>query len=104
MISMTGTVRPTDSPRMSALLGQNLRRNFEHTLLFTGQMFVILPDIGAILVTEQPGAYRLDVVGNDQDTVDQRVARLEGTIRKQAADLGLRFAWQKMAHIPVPFR
>lgn len=43
-------------------------------------------------------------MGEDQATVDQRVVRLEIAIRKQAADLGVRFAWEKTSHIPVPFR
>lgn len=53
MIALTATVRPIESLVAFPVLGQNLRRHYEHTLLFTDQMFVIFPGIGAVLVTER---------------------------------------------------
>lgn len=104
MISMTGTARPVESQGVSAVLGQNLRRSFEHTLLFTGQMFLILPGVGTVLVTEQPRCYRFDVVGDDQATVDTHVIRLETEILRHTAGQRIRFSWEKSSPIPVPFR
>lgn len=63
MITMTAIVRPVESIRSFPQVGQNLRRHFEHTLLFTDQMFVIFPGIGAVLVTEHSTTYRFDIVG-----------------------------------------
>lgn len=104
MIALTATVRPIESLSAFPILGQNLRRHYEHTLLFTDQMFVIFPGIGAVLVTERLRKYRFDIVGNDQTTMKQRVVQLEVAVRKETGGLHVRFDWEKAAHIPVPFR
>ncbi|TFC04388.1 hypothetical protein E3O42_05175 [Cryobacterium adonitolivorans] len=104
MITMTAIVRPVESFRSFPELGQNLRRHYEHTLLFTGQMFVIFPGIGAVLVTEHANKYRFDVVGNDQATADHRVLKLEAYVLNETNGQRIRFDWAKAAHVPVPFR
>lgn len=104
MIALTATVRPIESLVAFPVLGQNLRRHYEHTLLFTDQMFVIFPGIGAVLVTERLRKYRFEIVGNDQATMDHRVLQLELAVRKETDGHSVRFEWEKAAHIPVPFR
>ncbi|WP_104081194.1 hypothetical protein [Cryobacterium sp. Y11] len=73
MITMTTIVHPVEPLRSVPVLGQNLRRHYEHTLWFTDQMFVIFTGIGAVLVMEHANKYRFDIVGNDQATADHRV-------------------------------
>ena len=104
MIAMTATVRPVESPNTLPVLGQNIRRHYEHTLLFTDQMFVIFPGIGAVLVTERPSKYRFDIIGNDQAVMDQRVGQLEADIRNQMGEQRFQFDWARASQIPVPFR
>ena len=100
MIALTATVRPVELP----VLGQDLRRHCEHTLLFTDQMFVIFPEIGAVRVTERPSKYRFDIVGTDQATVDQRVMKLEADVRMQTSGQRILFDWARASHVPVPLR
>ena len=104
MIAMTATVRPVESLNDFPSLGQNLRRHFEHTLLYTDQMFVIFPGIGAVLVTERLRMYRFDIVGADQAALDRRVIRLEAAIRRETGGPAVRFEWVRASHVPVPFR
>ncbi|ASD22480.1 MULTISPECIES: hypothetical protein [Cryobacterium] len=104
MITMTAIVRPVESLRSFPQLGQNLRRHYEHTLLFTDQMFVIFPGIGAVLVTEHSSRYRFDIVGTDQAIADHRVMKLEAYILNETGGQRIRFDWAKAAHVPVPFR
>lgn len=104
MIALTATVRPIESLIAFPLLGQNLRRHYEHTLLYTDQMFVIFPGVGAVLVTERQRKYRFDIVGIDQATMNQRVVQLEAAVRKETGGPHVRFDWERAAHIPVPFR
>lgn len=104
MIALTATLRTVDSLSGFPLLGQNLRRHYEHTLLFTDQMFVIFPGIGAVLVTERPSRYRFDIVGTDQAAMDRRVVQLEADVGKQTGGQPIRFDWAKASHVPVPFR
>jgi len=104
MITMTAIVRPVESLRSFPVLGQNLRRHYEHTLLFTDQMFIIFPGIGAVLVTEYPNKYRFDIVGNDQAIADHRIMKLEAQVLHETDGQRIRFDWEKAAHVPVPFR
>ncbi|MEC5150571.1 hypothetical protein [Cryobacterium sp. GrIS_2_6] len=104
MITMTAIVGPVESLPSFPLLGQNLRRHYEHTLLFTDQMFVIFPGIGAVLVTEHTNTYRFDIVENDQATADHRIMKLEAHVLNESGGQRIRFDWAKAAHVPVPFR
>lgn len=104
MIAMTATVRPVDSHRVRPVLAHNLRRDHEHTLLFSDQMLVVVPEVGVVLVTEEPTTLRFDIVGNDQATVDYRMARLESCIRNHAGGQPIRVDWTAATQIPVPFR
>lgn len=104
MIAMAATVRPLESLNAFPALGQNLRRHYEHTLLFTDQMFVIFPGVGAVLVTERLRKYRFDIVGTDSASMAQRVVRLEADIRKESGGQQVGFEWARAASIPVPFR
>ncbi|WP_130179206.1 hypothetical protein [Cryobacterium sp. SO1] len=104
MITMTAIVRPVEALRSFPVLGQNLRRHYEHTLLFTDQMFVIFPGIGAVLVTEHANKYRFDIVGHDQAIADHRVMKLEAHILHETGGQRIRFDWAKAARVPVPFR
>ncbi|WP_104125759.1 hypothetical protein [Cryobacterium sp. Y57] len=104
MITMTALVRPIESLCSFPVLGQNLRRHYEHTLLFTDQMFVIFPGLGAVLVTEHANYYRFDIVGNDQAIADHRVMKLEAYVLNETGGHRIRFDWAQAAHVPVPFR
>lgn len=104
MIALTATVRPIESLSAFPVLGQNLRRHYEHTLLFTDQMFVIFPGIGTVLVTERLRKYRFELVGNSQAAMEQRVIQLEAQVRKETGGQHVRFEWERASHIPVPFR
>jgi len=104
MITMTAIVRPVEPLRSFPVLGQNLRRHYEHTLLFTDQMFVIFPGIGAVLVTEHANTYRFDVVGNDQAIADHRIMKLEAYVLNETGGQRIRFDWAKAARVPLPFR
>jgi len=103
MITMTATVRAVESLGSSPVLGNNLRQHYEHTPLFTGQMFVVLPGIGAVVVTEKPHSYRFDIVGNDQRTIDHRVILLESAVRAHVAGLPVRFRWEQALQAAIPF-
>ena len=76
MITLTAIVHSVESLRSFPLLGQNLRRHYEHTSFFTDQMFVIFPGIGAVLVTEHANRHLFDIVRNDQANADHRVMKL----------------------------
>ncbi|WP_156109916.1 hypothetical protein [Cryobacterium sp. MLB-32] len=104
MITMTAILRPVDLLRSSPVLGQNPRRHYEHTRLFTGQMFVVIPGLGAVLVTEKRHSYLFDIVGDDQAAVDRRVATLEAVVREKTNGEKVRFLLEKASQIPVPFR
>ncbi|MGY4856338.1 hypothetical protein [Cryobacterium sp. AP23] len=104
MIAMTATMRPLESLNAFPALGQNLRRHYEHTLLFTDQMFVIFPGVGVVLVTERLRKYRFDIVGTDPATMAHRVARLEADVRKECGGQQVGFEWARAASVPVPFR
>ena len=101
---MTATVRPLESLNAFPALGQNLRRHYEHTLLFTDQMFVIFPGVGVVLVTERQRKYRFEIVGSDMASMADRVLRLEADVRKESGGQQVSFEWAKAANIPVPFR
>jgi len=103
MITLTATVRPVESLCSSPVLGENLRQHYEHTPLFTGQMFVVFPGVGAVLVTEKPNAYRFDIVGNDQATINQRVIMLESAVHSHVAGIGVRFRWEDACQAAMPF-
>ena len=104
MPAMTATVRPLESLHTFPALGQNLRRHYEHTLLFTDQMFVIFPSVGVVLVTERLRKYRFDIVGTDPASMAQRVVLLEADVRKESRGRQVCFEWARAASIPVPFR
>ncbi|MCU1475628.1 MAG: hypothetical protein JWQ64_321 [Subtercola sp.] len=104
MIAMTAIVRSVDSLHTLPLLGQNLRRHYEHILLFTDQMLVMFPQVGPVLVTEEAATTRCDVVADSKAEMTRRMEAVEADVRRQAAGVPVRIEWQKSASIPVPFR
>jgi hypothetical protein len=104
MIAMTATLRPAAAPDAVALLGQNLRRHFEHVLLHTQQMLVMVDSVGPVLVTTEPSRMRFDIVADSQRQMDARMRALEAAVADRLPALPLHFAWERAAAIPVPFR
>ncbi|CAN5236109.1 hypothetical protein BH09ACT6_BH09ACT6_12820 [soil metagenome] len=104
MIAMTATVRPVESVHALPLLAQDLRRHYEHILLFTDQMLVMVPIVGPVLVSEEPGRMRFDVVADTKAEMTRKSEALESDLRRRLPGTRLRVEWQKLARIPVPFR
>ncbi|MEA9986794.1 hypothetical protein [Subtercola sp. RTI3] len=105
MIAMTASIR-SEQPRTDLSgLGQNLRRNFEHVLLHTNEMMVLIPGAGPVLVSENPGAFRMNIVAESPDQVRIRTITVDRAIRRYSPGVALlQTGWEKMGSIPVPFR
>ncbi|UFS60605.1 hypothetical protein [Subtercola endophyticus] len=101
---MTATVWPVESLRALPLLAQNLRRHYEHILLFTDQMLVVVPKVGPVLVSDKCGRMRLDIVGESQAEIVKKIDGLEKALRSRLPGVRLRIEWDRSSTIPVPFR
>ncbi|TIH36903.1 hypothetical protein [Subtercola vilae] len=104
MIAMTGTLRTADAVHAIPELGQTLRRNYEHILLHTGQMLVVFPTVGTVLVTEQTQKMRFDLVADSRIVITTRISALETDLAKRAPGQTLRLEWCHSGAVPVPFR
>lgn len=102
MIAMSASVRPTDGIRSVRLLDQALRRHYENIPVRDHQYLVRFTD-GPVLVTDELGALRVDVVVSDE-----RAARHFEAAFRSEVDLRvgrpLDLHWSRPDVVPQPLR
>jgi len=103
MIAMSARVTPTTGSDSVRLLERSLRSHYESLPIAAHQYLVRFSD-GPVLVTDELGSLRLDVV-----VADERSARhFEDSLRSELAirtlDDSLAVSWSRDAHAPLPLR
>ncbi|MBD8659944.1 hypothetical protein IFT72_07025 [Frigoribacterium sp. CFBP 8754] len=103
MIAMSALVRPTAGIRPVRQLEQSLRRDYESVPVTPHRFLVRFAD-GPVLITDELGSLRVDVVVSDERSARHFEDSFRTEIAVRLEEGSLDVSWSRPATVPQPLR